>query len=525
MPKMLAVVVAALAVAPVQAGRVDTVGGTTVDWQLNGPVLRTLINSEGHGVHVSWMYSASEQTPYPDRNTRYNYYDYATREWNWIDPDHMQSGVDVIPGERAGYGNLAANPLTGAALFAAHAGTPLHPLLMRDLLAGGGLFEYCVGPEGYVWPVVATGDTDWVHILMLDDATRDALFYSRCTTWCNWNPPVQLGVSGYQGQVIAASRVSGRVVASWSGSEDSFLPWRAYHRESTDRGATWLATESLPPPPAFGGDTVAAFTQLSAFPYYDRGDRLHFAAGVQPVVDGLMLVVPSEIWHWCRDNEPRWSRVHRAEGELLAPVGYNGYYACRPSIGEDASGGLYVAWEEFDGENVEHRTDRLRADIWWSRDAYDNGASWQAAASMTTPDSTSKRFPCVVDRLDADTLVVTYLVDLVAGFHVYGEGPATRNPVIVHRVPVEVIGVGESGRSGYSSAGRLPGIVRGVLRMEDRGPGTGDRMELLDVSGRKVMELKPGSNDVSRLAPGVYFLRVGEESRGRPGVRRVVLQR
>jgi len=32
------------------------------------------------------------------------------------------------------------------------------------------------------------------------------------------------------------------------------------------------------------------------------------------------------------------------------------------------------------------------------------------------------------------------------------------------------------------------------------------RAVLLDVSGRKAMELQPGPNDVSRLAPGVYFV-------------------
>jgi hypothetical protein len=31
--------------------------------------------------------------------------------------------------------------------------------------------------------------------------------------------------------------------------------------------------------------------------------------------------------------------------------------------------------------------------------------------------------------------------------------------------------------------------------------------ELLDIQGRKVMELVPGANDVSRLVPGVYIVR------------------
>jgi hypothetical protein len=43
-------------------------------------------------------------------------------------------------------------------------------------------------------------------------------------------------------------------------------------------------------------------------------------------------------------------------------------------------------------------------------------------------------------------------------------------------------------------------LVRGVLH-----PQSG--MVLLDASGRKVLDLWPGPNDVSHLAPGVYFVR------------------
>jgi hypothetical protein len=68
-------------------------------------------------------------------------------------------------------------------------------------------------------------------------------------------------------------------------------------------------------------------------------------------------------------------------------------------------------------------------------------------------------------------------------------------------------------------------IIRGVLFLsDDRGPGTGDRAALLDAAGRKVMTLKPGANDVSRLSPGVYFVRsaVGRE-RPAASIRKVVL--
>ena len=50
-------------------------------------------------------------------------------------------------------------------------------------------------------------------------------------------------------------------------------------------------------------------------------------------------------------------------------------------------------------------------------------------------------------------------------------------------------------------------IIRGVLFLDGDCPRTGTvpKTVLIDVSGRKVADLKLGANDVSRLAPGVYF--------------------
>jgi hypothetical protein len=61
-------------------------------------------------------------------------------------------------------------------------------------------------------------------------------------------------------------------------------------------------------------------------------------------------------------------------------------------------------------------------------------------------------------------------------------------------------------------------VMRGVLMIGDRGQGTGDGAELLDAAGRKVLRLHAGANDVSALAPGVYF--VCEEPQA---VRRVIV--
>jgi transglutaminase-like putative cysteine protease len=74
---------------------------------------------------------------------------------------------------------------------------------------------------------------------------------------------------------------------------------------------------------------------------------------------------------------------------------------------------------------------------------------------------------------------------------------------------------------------RLPTIVRGVLELAgDRGPGTGDRAALLDISGRRMVKLQPGANDVRHLAPGVYFVYESEtDGRRKTGIRKVILEK
>ncbi|UCG42390.1 MAG: exo-alpha-sialidase [candidate division WOR-3 bacterium] len=97
---------------------VDTIGGTTQDMQCLGPAVRTLCNSEDYGVHVAWEHSTYQSGGFPDLNTRYNFYDYSAG-WNWIDPDYMQSGVNVFT-KRTAMGRLSADPNTGCALVSGH---------------------------------------------------------------------------------------------------------------------------------------------------------------------------------------------------------------------------------------------------------------------------------------------------------------------------------------------------------------------------------------------------------------------
>jgi hypothetical protein len=52
----------------------------------------------------------------------------------------------------------------------------------------------------------------------------------------------------------------------------------------------------------------------------------------------------------------------------------------------------------------------------------------------------------------------------------------------------------------------------------------GGGAELLDITGRKVMDLQAGLNDIRRIAPGVYFLRSADSGK-RSAVTKVVIPR
>jgi len=623
----------------VAIGVLDTIGGTTHDWQTGGPAWRMIVDSRRYGVHATWMYSADmSNSTFPDRNMRYQFY-YAGWGWNWPDPDFMQSGVNVFP-QRTGYGNIDVDT-SGVAVISAHyaSGGGLASIVATDADVGAGIFDYSYGDlDGYCWPCIGVDTNNYYHLAMVDYTTQDDLYWSRSTDeGANWETPMFMSSPKLPDHNIAASKVGPKVCITWvvtPASGSSQMP--GFYRESPDGGENWDSPVELDYPPAFspGSDTVPSFHITSLFPFYDSDDRLNIVANVMPYVNDTNYIVPSEIWHYCPDNTPQWNRIHIAgcdPGNMQGSVGLNAAYACRPSIGQDDYGDLFVAWEQFDSANVESTTNRLRADI-WAAGSTDGGFTWSTALKLTTPGTASCRFPSICDLLwPGDSLAVLYMADQCAGFFLYGEGPGTSNPIVVHKVPIDsiiqrgpysgrlkepnggeflvtgdtfaikwmvtpttfdhgVLSLSTDGGStfptvlrdsippaettylwdsipqlccslcrvrfeakdslgatvlsdmsngnftidtvfvGVSDSRLVPGteatseptVIRGVLMPQvGSRQQTGDRAELLDVSGRKVLDLKPGANDVRALAPGVYFVREAQAK----ALRKVVLTR
>jgi len=70
-----------------------------------------------------------------------------------------------------------------------------------------------------------------------------------------------------------------------------------------------------------------------------------------------------------------------------------------------------------------------------------------------------------------------------------------------------------------------PTIVRGVLNLQSATYNLQSEIALLDISGRKVLGLKPGANDINALSPGVYFVRETQLQTQTQAVRKVVVTR
>jgi hypothetical protein len=441
-------------------GRLDTIGGTTYDWQANGPALASIVYDPGYGIHVAWTYSADPGPNFADRRVRYNFRDASGWRFS-AGPGFMNYGTNVL-GARSGFGMLDVNPVTHVAYLSANRGDTARATMVRDATPGQGSYSECIGPANVVWPVFGLTSTQRVFVaLTLNEGinNRIKLYGALVDPWGTWSTPAALyGTApfpNFPSYTVAASKLSRRVAAVWTvtgvGQE------RAHYRLSGDDGATWGAATQLTYPAAYhpGGETIPSFAPEGLHAFYDSRDSLHIMASVTPVVlhlpDSIGWVAPAELWHWARASG--WSLVSRANCDTLSlpgHIGTNTALSTRPSLSEGVANELVCVWEEFNPGAAEPATGQLRADIWGARST-DGGVNWSGKTRLTDPDNYSRRFPCISPRLKADTCLVAYVIDRTAGSAVHGEGGATNNPVVVQYVP--------------KSTFRVPGPDVGVERV------------------------------------------------------------
>jgi len=477
-----------------------------------------------------WMYSQDTDTLFQNRNIRYNFYDYGTGAWNWNDPDFMVSGQNVFS-VRTGYGSLDVDT-NGVAIVSAHyysAGSNLAPILARDADVGAGIFDYAPGDptlDRNLWPFVGVGMNGAYHLAMLDDVTRNNLYWSRMGSWPTWESPVSIPSPqpepDFPDHNIATSKVPGsnKVCITWVTTiSTGYQQNPGFYIESQDGGDNWDAPMDLGFPPAFspGSETLPSYSVSSLFPFYDRNDNLHIVGNVTPYVRDTNWVIPAEIWHWSDADPDSWNLIRIASPDsLLGNVPGNAVIGCRPSLGEDGSGNPFVAWEEFDGVNVEPTTSRLRADIWYSY-SEDNGVTWTEGTKITDGGDVTYRFPSILNPI-GDTVMVTYLIDQIAGFFVQGaEGDPTDNPVIVQKWenPAAIAEGPIAAPPSRMEIAASPNPFGGRTQISYSLPRPGDAsLVVYDAAGRPVQTLVSGRRQAGRYtatwdardaAAGVYF--------------------
>ena len=103
-----------------------------------------------------------------------------------------------------------------------------------------------------------------------------------------------------------------------------------------------------------------------------------------------------------------------------------------------------------------------------------------------------------------------------------------RRMYVANRYGSSLSVIRDSVQSGIETPDDLPAmlepaatVVRRVLFLPEATSPKLQAVGLLEVSGRKVLDLHPGANDVSGLAPGVYFIREDQTR----AVRKVVVTR
>jgi len=254
--------------------------------------------------------------------------------------------------------------------------------------------------------------------------------------------------------------------------------------------------------PGDSSDFVVAFWRLTS-PGTDQvevrnlDDSLlpggHLFAGTYPVLarseDAKFIIF--------RREDTLFASVNRGSGWLpeepvAARLGFG-----TPALCTDPMGWAWTCWPDS-----AHRT--LLA-------SYNSGSAWSVPETVATFSSLGN--PAIAS--DAQGRMHCVWFD-----HAPGTQGRLRHAVRLGRPGIE----GRENREvRMEKAGAT--VVRGVLELGSRLTANGLRPELLDAAGRRVMELAPGANDVSHLAPGVYFVRAPGFSGRRLVVSRVVIAR
>jgi len=403
------------------------------------------------------------------------------------------------------------------------------------------------------------GDTMWATVV----STAPCRVYACWTTGDTWSQPVELGPPDSNPvfhEPGMGRDASGRLWAAWYKDLDSSGVWAAF-RDSTGWHASRVYYGSYAAGPmSFASDAAgnwylgfATLTSYSSAVYcrFD-GDSWqsprYIARGTNDPFETDFLA-PTLV---TRPDSGLWASFDMSTfGDSVAMVRIVQRDTARscwnadgsaPGATSDSAGRLWVLYSQLNGywlqsaviiDSVEvdsklvsdntlgrgYATTDFAGIVWaaWKHRSYGSvSVNYSTGGDWSAPEQTSA-LAAVPKGIAADANGRVYVLFQTTAGQLYSAYRTSRPGV------TELC-------SAPPAASRVATIVRGVLWVGDRGQETRDRAALLDISGRNVLDLRPGTNDVSRLAPGVYFCRLtaGFASSGEAqaqAVRKVVVTR
>jgi hypothetical protein len=299
----------------------------------------------------------------------------------------------------------------------------------------------------------------YVHVLWPTYVSADntEIYYLRSTNQgSSWLPEVRLTSDSARSEDPAVAVSGAYVHLVWyetrTGSGNPF------YKRSTDNGATW------------GSDVqLAADTTFSYFPMVAAAESaVHLAWTVNRGTGTHIRYRRSDDFGvtWGAD-----AQMDSSNGSVSFPV--------LTATGSN----VHLVWSD-------RRSGKSQV---YHRLSTDCGVDWSREETLTYSSSNSSG-PAMVAL--GSLLNVTYCNDSTGVSQVW-----------YLRNPSGNVGTEDSFKPQAPSHWSATTIIRGILFLTPAsGVKRGASGVLLDISGRGVLDLTPGANDVSRLAPGVYFV-------------------
>jgi len=327
-------------------------------------------------------------------------------------------------------------------------------------------FDRRAGDEGHIWSSVSTDQgATWRQNVQVDDDTTDEGV-------CRADVVVQPGTNHY----LVAAEIPRRVGSHWESGT-------ALYR-STDMGLTFQP-----------GGHIDTSRYDTRHPHI-AADRDHIICDYfsEPYRVGDTIIAEARTFYTQGDS---WGTpVPMTNLDSLHAL----YYSGKLAISGD--GRVHTALSVCDTAD-------------WSDDVFytsssDHGVSWSDIELVNDDTTSYVQYPDIGADSTGHAYVVWYQPGVVHGEVWF----ATNAPAAIAE---------ETSNADLRAPNSGPTVVRGVLFLPGATSPKPQAISLMDIEGRKVLDLKPGANSVRALSPGMYFVR--EAQAQARAVRKVVVTR